>query len=44
MRALMPSIIRQKDGDVKRKLEMLIRAYDPCFSCSTHFLDLRLRR
>jgi coenzyme F420-reducing hydrogenase alpha subunit len=21
---------------------MLIRAYDPCISCATHFLDLRI--
>lgn len=24
--------------------EMIIRNYDPCISCSTHFLDLRLHR
>jgi coenzyme F420-reducing hydrogenase alpha subunit len=22
-------------------LEMLVRAYDPCISCSVHFLDVR---
>jgi coenzyme F420-reducing hydrogenase alpha subunit len=22
-------------------LEMLVRAYDPCISCSTHFLDVK---
>jgi len=22
------------------RLEQLIRAYDPCISCATHFLDL----
>lgn len=44
MQHFVPSIIRQPDGKVKRMLEMLIRAYDPCFSCSSHFLDLRLRR
>ena len=21
---------------------MLVRAYDPCISCATHFLDLRI--
>jgi sulfhydrogenase subunit alpha len=26
------------------EIEKLIRAYDPCFSCSTHFLDLKLKR
>lgn len=44
MQQLMPSIIKESDASVKKKLEMLIRAYDPCFSCSTHFLELKLRR
>jgi len=22
------------------RLEMLVRAYDPCISCATHFLDI----
>jgi len=44
MQVLVPSIITDSDGKIKRTLEMLIRAYDPCFSCSTHFLDLQLRR
>lgn len=25
-----------------QKLEMLVRAYDPCISCATHFLDVEL--
>jgi coenzyme F420-reducing hydrogenase alpha subunit len=25
-----------------RQLEQLIRAYDPCISCATHFLDLSI--
>ena len=24
--------------------ERVIRNYDPCISCATHFLDLRIRR
>ncbi|UCD03197.1 MAG: Ni/Fe hydrogenase subunit alpha [Candidatus Aenigmatarchaeota archaeon] len=44
MQQWMPSIIKESDANVKKKLEMLIRAYDPCFSCSTHFLELKLRR
>jgi len=23
------------------KLEMLVRSYDPCVSCSTHMLDVK---
>lgn len=44
MQKLVPSIIKQPDNKFKRMLEMLIRAYDPCFSCSMHFLDLKLSR
>ena len=44
MQQMMPNIIKENDTNVKKKLEMLIRAYDPCFSCSTHFLELKLRR
>lgn len=25
---------------ITRRLEMLVRAYDPCISCATHFLDV----
>jgi len=28
------------EKDIVEKIEMLIRAYDPCFSCSTHFLKV----
>ena len=27
--------------ELQFKLEMLVRAYDPCVSCSTHFLDVK---
>jgi coenzyme F420-reducing hydrogenase alpha subunit len=26
--------------EIVLEIEKLIRAYDPCFSCSTHFLDV----
>jgi coenzyme F420-reducing hydrogenase alpha subunit len=26
------------------RLEQLIRSYDPCISCATHFLDLTVDR
>lgn len=34
---------RNKD-ELRKHSEMIIRNYDPCISCSTHFLDLRLQR
>ena len=38
--ALVPSIIDQDQDDIRLKMEMLVRSYDPCISCSTHFLDI----
>ena len=38
--ALVPAIIDESQDDVRLKMEMLVRSYDPCISCSTHFLDV----
>lgn len=42
MRALVPQLLDQDLGkeEVTLQLEMLVRAYDPCISCATHFLDV----
>jgi coenzyme F420-reducing hydrogenase alpha subunit len=32
------------DAELRRRGEMVIRNYDPCISCATHFLDLRVRQ
>ncbi len=40
MRALVPTLITEPEDDIRLKMEMLVRAYDPCISCSTHFLDV----
>ncbi|MFO8059275.1 MAG: Ni/Fe hydrogenase subunit alpha [Bacillota bacterium] len=40
MRALLPQILDRPKEEITRALEMLVRAYDPCISCSTHFLDV----
>jgi coenzyme F420-reducing hydrogenase alpha subunit len=40
--ALVPKLLKE-DADEKKmelRLEMLVRAYDPCISCSTHCLDV----
>ncbi|MFC1893468.1 Ni/Fe hydrogenase subunit alpha [Chloroflexota bacterium] len=34
--ALVPQMIDQDQEEIRRMLEMLVRAYDPCISCSTH--------
>jgi sulfhydrogenase subunit alpha len=41
MRALVPAILDQPREDIVLKLEMLVRAYDPCISCSTHLVDVK---
>jgi coenzyme F420-reducing hydrogenase alpha subunit len=40
MRALVPQIVDQPQDKIRHTLEMLVRAYDPCISCSTHLLDV----
>jgi coenzyme F420-reducing hydrogenase alpha subunit len=36
----LPEIINEPKESIKLKLEMLVRAYDPCISCSTHYLNV----
>jgi sulfhydrogenase subunit alpha len=31
-------------ADLRDQCESLVRSYDPCISCATHFLDLRMSR
>jgi len=40
MEALVPTIIDKTKKQIELILEMLVRAYDPCISCSTHYLDV----
>lgn len=42
MRAMVPRLLASgmtKEA-ITLRLEMLVRAYDPCISCATHFLDI----
>ena len=41
MEALLPQILDQPQDEIRLKLEMLVRAYDPCISCSTHLLKVK---
>ena len=41
MRAYVPAIAGKPKETITHRLEMLVRAYDPCISCSTHVIDLR---
>jgi coenzyme F420-reducing hydrogenase alpha subunit len=44
--AFAPSVLEEPPAIATLRLEQLVRSYDPCISCATHFLDLttELRR
>lgn len=41
MEKLVPEILTRSDDEITLALEMLVRAYDPCISCSTHMLNVQ---
>jgi len=41
MREMIPLIVDHTQAEITQRLEMLVRAYDPCISCSTHILDVK---
>ncbi len=41
MKKLVPEILDKSEAEITLLLEMLVRAYDPCISCSTHLLDVK---
>ena len=43
MEKLVPEIINKPPNEIELILEMLVRAYDPCISCSTHYLDVSFK-
>ncbi|MDG6228659.1 MAG: Ni/Fe hydrogenase subunit alpha [Candidatus Thermoplasmatota archaeon] len=40
MEELVPQILDKSEKEIELTLEMLVRAYDPCISCSTHYLTV----
>jgi coenzyme F420-reducing hydrogenase alpha subunit len=40
MEALLPHLLDRPKEEIALSLEMLVRAYDPCISCSTHLLKV----
>ncbi len=40
LRALAPGLLDLERPEFTRRLEMLVRAYDPCISCSTHLVTV----
>lgn len=41
MMKLVPEILDKSDEEITLALEMLVRSYDPCISCSTHLLNIK---
>lgn len=41
LEALTPKLAGLSEKEIELKLSMLVRAYDPCISCSTHCIDAR---
>ncbi len=42
MKAILPQIIDKPQKEIELTLEMLVRAYDPCISCSTHVVKINI--
>jgi coenzyme F420-reducing hydrogenase alpha subunit len=44
--ALLPELMAadKTEDEMRLAFEMLVRAYDPCISCSTHYLDVEFVR
>ena len=36
LKALVPAVVDRSQEEITLALEMLVRAYDPCISCSVH--------
>ncbi|RLF28361.1 MAG: Ni/Fe hydrogenase subunit alpha [Thermoplasmata archaeon] len=44
MEAFVPGLLDKPEKEIELNLEMLVRAYDPCISCSTHYLKVEFVR
>jgi coenzyme F420-reducing hydrogenase alpha subunit len=42
--AFAPQVLDLRHAEATVRIEQLIRSYDPCISCATHFLDLSIER
>ncbi|MCP4215726.1 MAG: Ni/Fe hydrogenase subunit alpha [bacterium] len=41
---LVPQFMDLGEKELQFRMEMLVRAYDPCISCSTHYLDVEFKK
>jgi len=44
LRGYLPHILDRSEGDLAKLCETVVRNYDPCISCATHFLTVDLDR
>lgn len=44
LRLFMPRLLDLPDKEIGLSCERVIRCYDPCISCATHFLNLAIKR
>jgi coenzyme F420-reducing hydrogenase alpha subunit len=44
LRRFLPDMLDRPDDELTRLCEMVVRNYDPCISCATHFLRLEIER
>jgi sulfhydrogenase subunit alpha len=44
LRGFLPRVLDRPDDELARLAEMVVRNYDPCISCATHFLRLDVER
>jgi sulfhydrogenase subunit alpha len=44
LREFLPGVLDRPDDELTRLAEMVVRNYDPCISCATHFLRLDIER
>lgn len=43
LEAIVPQVMERPQSEVELILEMLVRAYDPCISCSAHYLKVKFK-
>ena len=41
LRAFVPLILDKSKVEITMAIEALVRAYDPCISCSTHIMNVK---
>ncbi|NKB81353.1 MAG: Ni/Fe hydrogenase subunit alpha [Nitrospirales bacterium] len=44
LRAFLPHVLDRPDEEVALGCEKIVRSYDPCISCATHFLTLHIHK